>query len=211
LGFAVSNVFPDLPFSAALQNPTGGNPGLRLSLPSMESSTEYLIVSGSLRLNSRSRAMADFLRHCYRSEGIAARMVDLRGVPLPFCDGEAAYDHHSVVTLSRTISDARVVIIATPIYNFDASAALKNLIELTGESWENKVVGFLCAAGGSTSYMSVMSLANSLMLDFRCLIIPRIVYATSEDFTNGNLSSSQVRERVRELAVASTRIRNSTV
>jgi NAD(P)H-dependent FMN reductase len=152
--------------------------------------------------------MAHFMTDCYRSEGIAAQLIDLRGLPLPFCDGEAAYDHQSVLTLSAIISAARVVIIATPIYNFDTSAALKNLIELTGESWENKVVGFLCAAGGSTSYMSVMSLANSLMLDFRCLIIPRIVYATSQDFTDGQLSSSVVRERVWELAVASTRIRN---
>jgi NAD(P)H-dependent FMN reductase len=183
--------------------------GLRLNLPAMESSTEYLIVSGSLRSNSRSRAMAHFLSDCYRSEGIAAQMIDLRGVPLPFCDGEAAYDHESVLSLSNTISEARVVIIATPIYNFDVSAALKNLIELTGESWEDKVVGFLCAAGGSMSYMSVMSLANSLMLDFRCLVIPRIVYATNQDFTDGLLSSSEVRERVRDLAVASIRIRNS--
>ena len=59
------------------------------------------------------------------------------------------------------------------------------------------------------SYMSVMSLANSLMLDFRCLVIPRIVYATNQDFTDGRLSSSEVRERVRDLAVASIRIRNS--
>jgi NAD(P)H-dependent FMN reductase len=185
--------------------------GLGLNLPSMESSTEYLVVSGSLRSKSRSREMAHFLTDCYRSEGIVAQMIDLRDLPLPFCDGEAAYDDRSVLTVSKTISEARVVIIATPIYNFDASAALKNLIELTGESWEDKVVGFLCAAGGSMSYMSVMSLANSLMLDFRCLIIPRIVYATSQDFTDGCLSSSEVRERVRELAVASTRIRNSSV
>jgi NAD(P)H-dependent FMN reductase len=174
----------------------------------MESPTEYLIVSGSLRSKSRSRAMAHFLTDCYRSVGIAAQTIDLRGVPLPFCDGEAAYDHQSVFALSKTISEARVVIVATPIYNFDASAALKNLIELTGDSWEDKVVGFLCAAGGPMSYMSVMGLANSLMLDFRCLIIPRIVYATSEDFNDGHLSSSEVRERVRELALASTRIRN---
>jgi NAD(P)H-dependent FMN reductase len=153
--------------------------------------------------------MAHFLTECYRSEGIAAQLIDLRSLPLPFCDGEVAYDHQSVLTLSKTISQARVVIVATPIYNFDASAALKNLIELTGESWENKVVGFLCAAGGSMSYMSVMSMANSLMLDFRCLIIPRIVYATSQDFTDGRLTSSEVRERVRELAMASTRIHNS--
>jgi NAD(P)H-dependent FMN reductase len=177
----------------------------------MELSSEYLIVSGSLRAKSRSRAMANFLTDCYRTEGITAQMIDLREVPLPFCDGESAYDHQSVPALSKAISAARVVIIATPIYNFDASAALKNLIELTGDSWENKIVGFLCAAGGSASYMSVMSLANSLMLDFRCLIIPRIVYATSEDFTDGQLGSPKVRERVRQLAVASTKIRNSYV
>jgi NAD(P)H-dependent FMN reductase len=177
----------------------------------MEQSSEYLVVSGSLRSKSRSRAMALFLTDCYQSEGIAAQMIDLRGMPLPFCDGESAYDHQSVPALSKVISAARVVVIATPIYNFDASAALKNLIELTGESWENKIVGFLCAAGGSMSYMSVMSFANSLMLDFRCLIIPRIVYATNADFTDGHLSSPVVRERVRELAVASTRIRNSYI
>jgi NAD(P)H-dependent FMN reductase len=183
--------------------------GLSLNLLSMEASTEYLIVSGSLRSNSRSRTMAHVLTDCYRSKGIVAKMVDLRAVPLPFCDGESAYDHQSVLTLAKSISEARVVIIATPIYNFDASAALKNMIELTGEAWEDKIVGFLCAAGGSMSYMSVMSLANSLMLDFRCLVIPRIVYATGEDFTEERLSSSVVRERIRQLAMASLTIRNS--
>jgi NAD(P)H-dependent FMN reductase len=188
--------------------PLAESEGLRFNLSPMESSSEYLIISGSLRSKSRSRAMAIFLSDCYRSEGITAQLIDLRELPLPFCDGESAYDHQSVATLSRTISAARVIIVATPIYNFDASAALKNLIELTGDSWEDKIVGFLCAAGGAMSYMSIMSFANSLMLDFRCLIIPRIVYATSEDFMDGDLSSALVRERVRELAVASTRVRN---
>src|SRR6202048_3899246 len=175
----------------------------------MESSAESLIVSASLRSNSRSRVMAHYLADCYRTVGVASRVIDLRDCPLPFCDGEAAYYHPAVLSLSKTISEARVIILATPIYNFDASSALKNLIERTGESWDDKVVGFLCAAGGSMSYMSVMSLANSLMLDFRCLVIPRVVYATNQDFTDGRLSSSEVRERVRDLAVASIRIRNS--
>ena len=78
--------------------------GLRFNLSPMESSSEYLIISGSLRSKSRSRAMANFLSDCYRSEGIMAEMIDLRGLPLPFCDGESAYDHQSVATLSRAIS-----------------------------------------------------------------------------------------------------------
>jgi FMN reductase len=174
----------------------------------MGPSTEYLIISGSLHSSSRSRAMANFLVECYLLEGISAPLIDLRATPLPFCDGEAAYAHASVRMLAQTILAARVIIIAAPIYNFDVSATLKNLIELTGNSWEDKIVGFLCAAGGSMSFMSVMSFANSLMLDFRCLIIPRIVYATSEDFADGSLSSLEVQERIRELARVSTRIRN---
>jgi NAD(P)H-dependent FMN reductase len=176
----------------------------------MESSAEYLIVSGSLRSNSRSRVMAHYLAECYRAEGVPARIIDLRECPLPFCDGEAAYSHPTVLSLSKTISEARVIILATPIYNFDASSALKNLIELTGESWNDKIVGFLCAAGGSLSYMSIMSLANSLMLDFRCLIIPRFVFATADDFEDFWLRSAELRERIQRLAAASTRIRNGS-
>ena len=32
--------------------------------------------------------------------------------------------------------------------------------------------------------MSILGLANGLMLDFRCLIVPRFVYATGDDFAN---------------------------
>jgi NAD(P)H-dependent FMN reductase len=174
----------------------------------MQSASEYVIVSASLRSNSLSRMLAHYLKECYAAEGVEAQLIDLRDSPLPLCDGESAYDHPAVGPLSQLISDARVVTIATPIYNFDASAALKNLIELTGDAWENKVVGFLCAAGGTTSFMSIMSLANSLMLDFRCLIIPRIVYATRHDFADGEVTSAEVRQRVRQLAAVSIRTRN---
>ena len=70
------------------------------------------------------------------------------------------------------------------------------------------MVGFLCAAGGASSYMSVMSLANSLMLDFRCLVIPRFVYVTGGEFREEELISEDAKERIRDLASASTRIRN---
>src|SRR6516165_7705614 len=171
-------------------------------------SAEYLIISASLRSNSRSRILANYLAGCYEAEGIRSKLLDLRDSSLPFCDGETVYTQPEVISLSAAISAARVVVLATPIYNFDASAALKNLIELTGESWEDKVVGFLCAAGGASSYMSVMSLANSLMLDFRCLVIPRFVYVTGGAFREEELISEDAKERIRDLALASTRIHN---
>jgi FMN reductase len=53
-----------------------------------------------------------------------------------------------------------------------------------------------------------MSLANSLMLDFRCLIIPRFVYATRNDF-NERGATDEIKGRVARLAQASIAIKNS--
>ena len=114
--------------------------------------------------------------------------------------GTPATNAEPVVKLDELIRKAQGVLIGTPVYNYDASAATKNLIELTGQAWTNKVVGFLCAAGGSGSYMSMMGLANSLMLDFHCLVIPRFVYATKEAFTDGRVRDSEVDDRIQELA-----------
>ena len=106
------------------------------------------------------------------------------------------------------------MLVAAPIYNFDVSAAIKNLVEQTGRAWTDKVVGFLCSAGGRASYMSVMAMANSLMLDFRCVIVPRFVYATGDDFsdqgTEALVISSDVTERVDELAAEVVRLAGAT-
>jgi len=98
--------------------------------------------------------------------------------------------------------------IATPVYNYDVSAAAKNMLELTGSAWEDKIVAFLCAAGGMSSYMSVMSFANSLMLDFRCLIIPRFVYATGDSFNDDKLIDTKVAKRIGQVAAELVRVTN---
>jgi FMN reductase len=74
------------------------------------------------------------------------------------------------------------------------------MIELTGSAWEDKIVGFLCAAGGHTSYMSVMSYANSLMLDFRCVIIPRFAFATSDAFDGDRITDKKIAQRIERVA-----------
>jgi NAD(P)H-dependent FMN reductase len=161
--------------------------------------SEYLVISTSLRSNSLSRRIGAQL---VRELGSDAEHIDLRDFPLPLCDGEAAYGDPNVEKLGKRIGSARVILVSTPVYNYDANAAVKNLVELTGSAWEDKIVGFACAAGGQTSYMSIMGLANSLMLDFRCVIIPRFVYATGDDFTGDKISSVEVKRRIKQLAEA---------
>ena len=167
--------------------------------------SEYLVISSSLRPGSLSRQLGELLA---REFGAAGEQVDLREFPLPLCDGETAYADPHVATLGAKIGAARVVLIATPIYNYDANAAVKNLVELTGSAWEDKIVGFACAAGGALSYMAIMALANSLMLDFRCIILPRFVYATGGDFGDDGVPKPEIVKRLKQLADAARKLRN---
>jgi FMN reductase len=165
-----------------------------------------LVVSSSLRAESNSRILAREAQRVLEQDGHAVEFLDLRDHPLPLCDGGPSYDHPGVAHIGGLLGRASAVLVAAPIYNFDANAAVKNLIELTGSGWEDKAVGFLCAAGGMSSYMSAMSLANSLMLDFRSVIVPRFVYATGEAFAGGRIASREVADRVAELARATARL-----
>ncbi len=134
------------------------------------------------------------------AQGAQPELLDLAQTELPFCDGGASYGHENVQPVRERIIAASGILLATPVYNYDANAAAKNLLELTGQAWNGKVVGFLCAAGGHGSYMSIMPFANSLMLDFRCVVIPRFVYATGQAFEQQTIADPAVQERVKRVA-----------
>ncbi len=158
---------------------------------------EIIVISASLNPKSRSRLLAK-AAHSRAAAKKPTAWLDLQEFPLPLCDGGASYGDPNVIEITKQITQAKAILIATPIYNFDVNAALKNLIELTGKAWEGKLVGFICAAGGKSSYMSVMSVANSLMLDFRTIIIPRFVYADGDAFT-GDTPSPSIVDRLNAL------------
>ncbi|MBD5779190.1 NAD(P)H-dependent oxidoreductase [Pelagicoccus sp. NFK12] len=149
------------------------------------------IVSSSLNPKSRSRLMAEHARLLLgKRSGVEVDFIDLQEMELPLCDGGAAYGDPYAIELNKRMEAADVYVLASPIYNYDVNASLKNAVELAGRKMENKLVGFLCAAGGAMSYMSVMPLANSLMLDFRTLVLPRFVYAAPNDWKDEAMSES---------------------
>jgi FMN reductase len=51
-----------------------------------------------------------------------------------------------------------------------------------------------------------MSFANSLMLDFRCLIIPRFVYATGDSFDGDKLNDTKVSKRIEQVVADLVRV-----
>jgi len=164
------------------------------------STPDVLVLSCSLNPTSRSRRLAGAAVDALQRIGAGAELVDLRDHDLPFCDGDGSFSAPGVGRLRERIGAASAVLLATPVYNYALNAAAKNLVELTGGAWEGKPVGLLCAAGGRSSYMSPIGLANSLMFDFRCWIIPRFVYASRADFGGGEEIPDDILERVERLA-----------
>jgi len=163
------------------------------------------VFSCSLNPMSRSFLLAKQAVADLKEQGADARLYDLREYDLDFCGSPGARDNTALPELRAAVRDASAIIVVVPIYNFYVNAAAKNLIELTGKEWIYKLVGFICAAGGEASYMSVMNIANSLMLDFRCLIVPRFVYALSSAFGNDRteemfIEDPDILERIKELA-----------
>ena len=128
-----------------------------------------------------------------------SEFFDLQKKPLPMCDGDKCYDLPEVINFREKVKNARGIIMAIPIYNFNVSSGAKNVIELGGKMLYDKVFGFICAAGGKSSYMSVMSFANSLMIDYRCFIIPKFVYALKNDFDGDKITSPEIKQRINQL------------
>ena len=159
----------------------------------------HLIISTSLNPNSRSGILAQHALTDFKDKSMAAEIIDLRDYDLPFCDGDTCNKDAVVKELKEKITNSKSIILASPIYNYDVNAVAKNLLELTGSAWTEKVVGFMCSAGGKGSYMSVMPFANSLMLDFRCHIIPRYVYVTGDAFDGLLIANEEVISRIEEL------------
>jgi FMN reductase len=161
---------------------------------------KYLVISTSGNSESNSRILGRVAFAHLQKRKANCEWIDISGLDLPLCDADKCYLDPQAQQLKKTIDGADGIIVAAPVYNFDVSAAAKNMIELTGSAWEDKIIGFLCAAGGMSSYMSVMAYANSLMLDFRTIIIPRFVYATGDSFEGENLTDKKVEQRVQQVA-----------
>ena len=148
-----------------------------------EAKMHILTISGSLHPRSRSHVLARFFIDRVRDKGIDCELLDLREHDLPLHTGTAACKTDAVL----------------------------QLVEKVRRAWTDKPVSFLCSAGGNSSYMAIMSLANSLMLDFRCLIVPRFVYAISDDFADDrgpdmHIASGEIKERIEQLVEALTKL-----
>lgn len=160
-----------------------------------------LLIATSLNADSNSAILASHAHARLKELGVSCELIDLRTAgDLPFAGSPSAANSEPLQHIKAAMRRATHILLAVPNYNFGPSATAKNLIELMGgDELNGKTVGFLVAAGGQRGYMGILSLANSLMLDFRCWIVPRFVHATGADIEDGEIVSADIRQRTEQM------------
>lgn len=117
--------------------------------------------------------------------GVDAELVSLKGkLPSGFDDSNI-YQTPGYLELHKLTAAADGLIFASPVYNWGLCAELKKFIECIGSTPEDgsrkgaffdKVLTFVVSAGLPHSYMAYASIANSMMMDFKCVVNPYVAY-----------------------------------
>ncbi|MFT5232243.1 MAG: NAD(P)H-dependent FMN reductase [Candidatus Krumholzibacteriia bacterium] len=154
------------------------------------------IISTSLNPGSKSQIMATKLAAVLEGKGVQVERVDLRNHALLQAGAPGCWEHPDLEGIKAKIEGASHIVFAVPVYCYDVNSAAKNVIELLGRSFTDKIIGFMCSAGGQGSYMAVMGMANHLMLDFRCVIVPRFFYAAGTDWSEDGVLDPNAEERI---------------
>ena len=158
-----------------------------------------VIISTSLNPQSKSQVLARKFTASLRERGVTVTPLDLRELDLPLAGSPGCWEHPHLAQLTSALEAATHVVFAVPIYCYDVNAAAKNVIELVGRAFTGKIVAFICQAGGQGSYMSVMGMANHLMLDFRAVIVPRFLYVTGSDWSEDGVLDPEIEGRLQLL------------
>lgn len=153
---------------------------------------KFTVIATSLDPESRSAWMCALAARQLRQAGHQVTHLDLRATPLPPFDNVqgpgGCYEHPNAGQYHRAIAEADGVLLGVPVYNWGIGSGARTLVELTGSSddmrglhgaWFDKPVTFLVSGGLDHGYLSHGSFALGLMYDFKCVLNPHFVYATS--------------------------------
>ena len=83
---------------------------------------KLLVLSTSLNPGSKSRLLAAAASTALTTENVDHSNLDIKDLPLPLCDGGAAYGDQNTAKAGEIVKAAEGVIVASPISNYNANA-----------------------------------------------------------------------------------------
>ena len=152
-----------------------------------------LILSSSLSVNSRSYLLCKAVEEELISKGNNITFVDAKEIPMQPFHRETS---EQMKALSEQVGKADNIIIGMGVHCYSINDSLKVLLEGCFGKATGKFFGILCAAGGERSYLVTQHLTQICMNESRMMQLPRVVYATGNDFTENRIISKELSERI---------------
>jgi azobenzene reductase len=171
-------------------------------------STRVLLLSGSVREPSHTRALTEHVTRALWSRGVEARHWSLYDFPLGVADPEFHDDplrhiDDRVRAFATVADDCDAFVLASPLYHNSYSGVLKNALDhLAIRQFQYKPVGLL-SHGGNRSPQAVDHL-RIVVRGLRGLAIPSQVCTLDRDYRPAGpgyvLESEDVLHRIERLA-----------
>lgn len=170
-----------------------------------------LVLCGSTRRPSYTRAALDAFAACLEEEGAAVWRWDAAADPLPIADPRyhvdpARHPDPAVRQLAARAAAARAFVVGTPLYHNSYSGVLKNALDhLNVDHFARKPVALL-AHGSGLGAVQACDHLRIVMRGLHALAIPDQVVTTPADFAGAGeayaLCNPHTLERVRRTARA---------
>ena len=152
-----------------------------------------LILSSSLSENSRSFILCQEVLKNLSKKGVDCTMLDARNIPMSPTHNKPTTE---MEILSEKINETDNIVLGMGVHCYSINDSLKILLDTCFSKATGKFYGILCAAGGEKSYLSTMHLTQICMNEWRMIQLPRVIYATKNDFKKNYISSHELLERI---------------
>jgi FMN reductase len=160
-------------------------------------------VSGSLHTPSKTTALVkEILATLGRHEAIDAHLIEVHTLGPHFAGALTRDQLPAEVELElQRIENADLLVVASPVYRASFTGLFKHLFDFVGQYALVDVPVLLAATGGSDRHALIIEHQfRPLFGFFQALTLPIGIYANDSDFSNYQVSSLDLQERL-DLAV----------
>lgn len=131
-------------------------------------------------------------------EGEQVDIIDLADYEVVFSDGRHYLDYTGdTKKVVRTLMDADVIIITTPVFQASIPGTLKNIFDLLPmDAFENKTVGIMVIAGSSKHYLVAEQQLKPILSFMKAQLVQTYVFAEQKDIVKGEIMNQDVLLRI---------------
>lgn len=128
-------------------------------------------------------------------------IIDLADYDVEFSDGRNYLDYTGdTQTVVRTLMEADIIIITTPVFQASIPGTLKNIFDLLPmDAFEGKTVGIMVVAGSSKHYLVAEQQLKPILSFMKAQLVQSYVFAEQKDIVKGEIMNQDVLLRIDRL------------